>query len=144
VYAQLTQAHTDGDIYVAFPQHNVIVAGGAVTASSYPILDYITGGWLGGMAAATEKLIEMSDADTLIVPDSGPPQRRTDLTAQLKMLETVRERIEAIALQGKGVDDMIAAEITKEFDTRYGGDSALFISNAYEGMWWNRIRGTVA
>jgi glyoxylase-like metal-dependent hydrolase (beta-lactamase superfamily II) len=144
VYAQLMQAHTDGDIYVAFPQHNVIVAGGTVTASSYPVLDYITGGWIGGMVESTQKLIEMSDAHTLIIPDFGPPQRRTDLEAQLKMLETVRERIEAIALQGRGVDDMIAEEITKEFDARYGSDSALFISNAYEGMWWNRIRGIVA
>ena len=29
-------AHTDGDIYVRFPEHNVIVAGGAVTAGEYP------------------------------------------------------------------------------------------------------------
>ncbi len=143
-YAQLLQAHTDGDIYVAFPEHNVIVAGGAVTASTYPVLDYITGGWIGGMVDATRKLIAMADADTLIVPDSGPAQRRADLESQLKMLETVRERIEVIALQGKGVDDMIAAEITKEFDARFKGDSALFIANAYEGMWWNRIRGIVA
>jgi glyoxylase-like metal-dependent hydrolase (beta-lactamase superfamily II) len=144
VYAQLNQAHTDGDIYVAFPQHNVIAAGGAVTAASYPVLDYITGGWIGGMVEATRKLIAMSDAETLIVPDAGPPQRRADLEAQLVMLETVRERIEKIALEGRGVEDMIAEQVTKEFDARYGGDSALFISNAYEGMWWNRLRGTVA
>ena len=74
----------------------------------YPVLDYITGGWIGGLADATKKLIALSDAETLIVPDAGPPQRRADLEAQLAMLETVRERIEAIALQGRGVEDMIA------------------------------------
>ena len=142
-YGHLLGAHTDGDIYVAFPEHNVIVAGGVVTADEYPILDYITGGWMGGAVEATQKLIAMSDAETLIVPASGPPRRRTDLEMQFEMLETVRKRIEAVALEGRGVEDMIAEEITKDFDTRYRGDSGLFITNAYEGMWW-RLRGTVA
>ena len=144
LYAHLLGAHTDGDIYVQFPERNVIVAGGAVTADEYPILDYITGGWIGGLVDATQKLIALADAETLIVPSSGPPRRRADLEAQLAMLETVRERIEAIALEGRGVEDMIAENITKDFDARFSGDSALFIANAYEGMWWNRLRGTVA
>jgi glyoxylase-like metal-dependent hydrolase (beta-lactamase superfamily II) len=143
-YAQLPEAHTDGDIYVRFPQQNVIVAGGCVTAGRYPMLDYITGGWIGGLADAIKKLVAMSNADTLIVPDAGPPQRVADLEAQAAMLETVRERIEAIALQGRGVEDMISEGITKEFDERYAGDSKLFIANAYEGMWWSRLRGIVA
>jgi cyclase len=143
VYAHLPGAHTDGDIYVHFPEHNVIAAGGVVTADEYPILDYITGGWIGGLVDAMTKLIAMTDAETLVVPTVGPPLKRADLEAQLMMVETVRERIEAIALEGRGVEDMIAENITKEFDERYRGDSGLFITNAYEGMWW-RLRGTVA
>ncbi|HJR69511.1 MAG TPA: MBL fold metallo-hydrolase [Gammaproteobacteria bacterium] len=143
-YGHLLEAHTDGDIYVRFPQHNVVVAGGAVTAGRYPVLDFITGGWIGGMADATSKLLAMTDAQTLVVPDVGPVQRRSDLEAQVTMLTTVRERIEAIALQGRGVEDMIAERITKDFDERYGEDSAQFIANAFEGMWWSRLRGIVA
>lgn len=143
-YGHLLEAHTDGDIYVRFLEHNVVVAGGAVTAERYPVLDFITGGWIGGMVDATNKLLAMTDAATLVVPDVGPLQRRSDLEAQLTMLTTVRERIEAIALQGRGVEDMIAERITKDFDARYGGDSARFIANAYEGMWWSRLRGIVA
>lgn len=143
-YAHLPEAHTDGDIYVRFPEANVIVAGGTLTTGRYPILDYITGGWIGGLIDATRTLIDLSDADSLIVPDVGAPQRRADLEAQRTMLETVRERIEAIALEGRGVEDMIAAGITREFDERYGSNSELFISNAYESMWWSRLRGIVA
>lgn len=143
LYGHLPGAHTDGDIFVSFPEHNVIAAGGVVTADEYPILDYITGGWIGGVVDATKRLITMADSNTLIVPGSGPPRRRADLEAQLEMLETVRERIEAIALQGRGVQDMLDENITKEYDARYRGDSALFITNIYEGGWW-RLRGTVA
>jgi glyoxylase-like metal-dependent hydrolase (beta-lactamase superfamily II) len=143
-YGHLLEAHTDGDIYVRFPQHNVIVAGGAVTAERYPVLDFITGGWIGGMVDATTKLLAMTDDETLVVPDVGRVQRRSDLEAQRTMLTTVRERIEAIALQGRGIEDMLAERITKDFDSRYGEDSTQFIVNAYESMWWSRLRGIVA
>jgi cyclase len=143
-YGHLLEAHTDGDIYVRFPSSNVIVAGGAVTAARYPLIDYITGGWIGGMADATTKLLGMMDAETLVVPDFGAVQRRADLEAQVKMLQTVRERIEGIALQGRGIEDMVAEAITKEFDVRYTGDPAEFIEHAYESMWWSRLRGIVA
>lgn len=145
VYGHLREAHTDGDIYVYFPDRNVIAAGGAVTVGEYPVLDYITGGWIGGMIDATSKLIEMSDDETLIVPKRGPAQTRDYLLAQKAMLETVRERIEEMAHQGKGIDDMIAAAITAEFDDRWGSNSELFLNNAYKGMWWGgRMRGIVA
>jgi len=77
LYGHLAEAHTDGDIYVRFPERNLIVAGGAVTAGRYPVLDYITGGWIGGLVDATRTLLELSDADTVIVPDVGPPQVRS-------------------------------------------------------------------
>jgi glyoxylase-like metal-dependent hydrolase (beta-lactamase superfamily II) len=143
VYGHLREAHTDGDIYVRFAKRNVIVAGGVVTAWRYPILDYITGGWIGGLVDATQQLIDMADDATRFVPDAGPVQRRADVEMHLQMLSTVRERMEAMALEGRGIDDMIDAGLTKDFDGQYTGDSALFIANAYEGMWW-RMRGTVA
>lgn len=143
-YGHLRQAHTDGDIYVRFPEQNVIAAGGAVTAKTYPIMDYITGGWIGGLVEATEKLIALSDSDTLIVPQSGPVQSREDLVAQRDMLAEIRERIETMAVQGKSPEDMVAAGITNEFDERWSGNRELFISNAYDGLWWNRMRSVIA
>ena len=139
-YGHLPEAHTDGDIYVAFPDQNVIVAGGTVSVGRYPVLDYITGGWVGGMMDAIQTLMDMADEETLIIPDAGPPQNRAHLQDQMQMLGAVRERVEAMALKGQGIDDMIAARVTAEFEDRYGGDVELFISNMYEGLWWNRLR----
>lgn len=143
-YGHLRQAHTDGDIYVRFPDLNVIAAGGAVTAKTYPILDYITGGWIGALADATDELIELSDTDTLIVPDTGPVQTRADLEAQSEMLRTIRERIEELAIQGRSPAEMVAAGITSDFDDRWAGNRDLFVSNAYSGLWWSRMRGVIA
>jgi glyoxylase-like metal-dependent hydrolase (beta-lactamase superfamily II) len=140
LYEHLPEAHTDGDLYVRFPQRNVIVAGGALTVDTYPTLDYITGGWVGGLMDATQKLIGLSDGETLSVPEAGPAQRRADLEVQHEMLAAVRQGVESMAIKGQGIDEMIAARLTKDFEARYGNDTAAFIHNVYQGMWWNRMR----
>lgn len=138
-YGLLREAHTDGDIYVRFPALNVIVAGGAVTVGRYPVLDFATGGLLGGLIDATRKLLDMSDAETLIVPAAGPARARGDLEAQLDMLATVRERIQAMARQGKSAEEMLAAGITDEFDARWGSNAPQFVANAYDSLYGLRI-----
>jgi glyoxylase-like metal-dependent hydrolase (beta-lactamase superfamily II) len=134
-YGLLREAHTDGDIYVRFLEQNVIVAGGAVTAGEYPTVDYITGGQLGGLIDATQALIDMSDAETLIVPARGAALRRRDLEAQRDMAATVRERMQRLARQGKSVDEMLAEGITREFNERWGGNPQRFVANAYQSLW---------
>ena len=86
-YGHLGQAHTDGDIYVFLPASNVLVAGDVLTVGKYPIADYTTGGWLGGLVTATKTLLDMSNAETRIIPGTGPVQTRADLQAQYDMLE---------------------------------------------------------
>lgn len=134
-YGLLREAHTDGDIFVHFPRQNVIVAGGALTVGEYPILDYVTGGLIGGLIEATRTLIDLSDADTLIIPAAGPAQRRGDLEAQRDMLTAVRERMQQMARQGKSVAEMLAAGITNDFDERWGNNTERFVSNVYNSLW---------
>lgn len=140
-YAHLAEAHTDGDIYVRFPDENVIVAGGVLGVGAYPLPDHATGGWIGGLQDATRKLIELSDASTLIVPGTGPAQTREDLEAQLEMLNTLRERIRQEILKGRGTQEILAAEVTADYDEAWG-DPTQFVSNVYDGLWWGgRLRG---
>jgi cyclase len=134
-YGLLREAHTDGDIYVRLVEHNVIVAGGAVTAGEYPTLDYITGGQLGGLIDATQTLIDGSDTETLIVPARGAALRLQDLEAQRDMAVTVRERMQRLARQGKSAEEMLAEGITREFDERWGGEPERFVINAYQSLW---------
>ncbi len=59
-YAPLGQAHTDGDIYVFFRDANVLVVGDMMTVGKYPIADYTSGGWLGGLVTATKTLLDLA------------------------------------------------------------------------------------
>jgi glyoxylase-like metal-dependent hydrolase (beta-lactamase superfamily II) len=133
-YGHLGQAHTDGDIYVFFPESNVLVAGDVMTVGKYPISDYTTGGWLGGLLTATKTLLELADAQTRVIPGVGPVQTRADLQAQHDMLSTMRDRLAKMMKQGMGAEDMLAAGATKDFDEKWG-DPKLFVSSAYRGLW---------
>ena len=133
-YGHLGQAHTDGDIYVFLPASNVLVAGDVLSVGTYPIADYTTGGWLGGMVTATKTLIDMSNAETRVIPGTGPVQTRADLQAQFEMLNTMRDRVAKMMRQGMSANDMIAAAVTKDFDAKWG-DPKLFLSVTYRGMW---------
>jgi cyclase len=133
-YGHLGQAHTDVAIFVSLPGPNVLIAGDALSVGKYPIPDYTTGGWLGGLIAANKTLLGMANADTRVVPGVGPLQTRADLQAQLDMLTAIMERFPKMMKQGMGPEDIIAAAPTKEFDAKWGNPD-LFVTTAYRGMW---------
>lgn len=140
----LREAHTDGDVCAFFPDANVLVAGGAVSVGAYPVLDYATGGWIGGLETATRRLLEIADAETLIVPASGPAQRRGHLVAQLDMVATVRGRIEDLMRQGRSAAEMVEAGVTDDFDAVWGDNRERFVTNVYGGLWWQgRLDGSL-
>jgi cyclase len=133
-YGPLGQAHTDGDIYVFFPDANVLVVGDIMTAGKYPIADYTSGGWLGGLVNATKALLDLAKPDTRIVPGEGPVQTRADLQAQYEMLSASRDAFVKMMRQGMSADEMLAAGTTKAFDARWGNPQ-LFVKTSYRGLW---------
>ncbi len=133
-YGYMMQAHTDGDIYVYFPGPNILAAGDVISVGSYPIVDYTTGGWLGGMIEGQKALLKVTNADMRIVPGSGPLMTQVDLEAESQMLATLKDRFTKLIKQGLKPSEMIAAAPTKDFDAKWGNPD-LFIELAYRGMW---------
>jgi len=133
-YGHIFQAHTDGDIYVFFPEQNILVTGDVFAVGAYPIPDYTTGGWLGGLVNGTKLLIGLTDAGTRVVPGIGSVQSRAELQAQLEMCSTMKDRIVEMMKQGKGSDEIMAAVPTGEFDKKWG-DPTVFLSVVYRGLW---------
>lgn len=143
-YGYLPQAHTDGDIYVYFREQNVLVAGDVVSVGAYPTLDYSTGGWIGGMAAGAQRLVEITDEKTQIVPGSGAVTTRAQVAAEHEMLATLQEDLWQLMRKGYGADDMIRAHATRKYDTQWG-NSELFVETAYRGLYGHvrEMRGVV-
>ena len=133
-YGYLMQAHTDGDIYVHFPGPNILAAGDVVSVGSYPIVDWSTGGWLGGLIAGQKTLLNVTNAETRIVPGSGPLMTQAGLQSENEMLATVKDRLVKLMKHGLKPSEIVAAAPTKDFDPKWGNPD-LFIELAYRGMW---------
>jgi glyoxylase-like metal-dependent hydrolase (beta-lactamase superfamily II) len=142
-YAHLENAHTDGDLYVFFPEQNVLVAGGAVAVGEYPVIDFSTGGWIDGLIDSTATLMTLADSETWVVPGSGPAQRRPHLVAQHEMVSTLRESVAEQMRLGRGVEEILALGISKDFDAQWGPDSATFIANIYADLAWRGPGGSL-
>jgi glyoxylase-like metal-dependent hydrolase (beta-lactamase superfamily II) len=140
-YAHLGQAHTDGDIYVRFPEENVVVAGDVLSPARYPIVDGESNGWLGGMQGALRTMAALGDAGTKFIPAQGEPVGVDALKAQQEMCYAVISRIGENYYKGGTFKELLAANITRDFDPRYG-DPSLFLKQAYDTAWYhvNEIR----
>jgi glyoxylase-like metal-dependent hydrolase (beta-lactamase superfamily II) len=133
-YGYLLQAHTDGDIYVFFPKANVLCIGDVIAGDGWPFIDWWTGGWINGVVSGLDTLLKIANADTRIVAGQGPVMTRADLESQFKMFTAISQRLRTMLFGGKNIDDVLAAQPTKEFDTRMG-DPKQFLRLAFQGMW---------
>jgi glyoxylase-like metal-dependent hydrolase (beta-lactamase superfamily II) len=139
-YGHLPEAHTDGDIYVHLVDENVVVAGDVLAAGAWPVLDYATGGWIGGMQESMRILLGIADAETQLVPGEGAPLRLPALEAQREMLDTMHERIRVRIIAAKSIDEIVADNVAEGYEAL--GDTRRFVTNVYQGLWWTgRLRG---
>jgi glyoxylase-like metal-dependent hydrolase (beta-lactamase superfamily II) len=134
-YGYLPDAgHTDGDLYVLFERQNVLAVGDVVSTQGWPTVDYITGGWIGGMVGATQRLLAIANEQTRIVPARGPVLSYADLKAQAAMYAAIYERLSTLLNKGRGPSEAVAAKPTKEFDAQMGNPDE-FVRRAFESLW---------
>jgi glyoxylase-like metal-dependent hydrolase (beta-lactamase superfamily II) len=112
--------HTDSDALVHFLESNIIHTGDTYFNGFYPFIDVAEGGSIDGMIALYERLLDIADADTIIIPGHGPVSNKNEVRAYRNMLIDVRGRVEAGIGRGHGPDKMIAAEILTDLDPEWG------------------------
>jgi glyoxylase-like metal-dependent hydrolase (beta-lactamase superfamily II) len=127
-------AHTDGDLYVQFPDADVLAVGDAVSAAGWPLVDWWTGGWIGGIVGGLELLLALAGPETRVVPSRGRVLRLTDLEAQYEMYNTIYERLVQLLNSGRGPTEAVAERPTAEFDGAMGGGDE-FVRRAFESLW---------
>ena len=86
------------------------------------------------MLEATERLLELADADTLIVPAAGPPQRRGALERQLELLAETLEVVGDAYSNAHSIDELLAAQPLAAYVAERG-DPELFLRQAYKSAW---------
>ena len=105
----IAKAHTDGDAVVHLHGSNVLVAGDLFFNYMFPFIDLDSGGSVRGFLSGQERLLRMSDDDTVIIPGHGDLGSKADLQAAVDMLRDAETRVEALVLEGKTEEEVLAA-----------------------------------
>ena len=133
-FGYLLEAHTDGDLYVRFPDVNIVAVGDVVSPERDPLLDWFGGGWLGGRVDALAKLLALGDADTRYVPSYGPVIGRAEVQAEHDLMLAIFDRIVVNVRLGQTADDMFKAGLLDGLPRTFE-DPAKFLYDAHKGFW---------
>lgn len=132
-YGYLPQAHTDGDLYVFFPDLDVLVAGGVVSGERWPLLDYHNGAWYGGRVRALEWLAELVSPGTRVVPAEGKLISGRDVTRLRDIYLELFDTMIGYMNMGFGAEDAVASKPLEPYEAEFG-DASEFIDGAYRSM----------
>lgn len=133
-YGYLIEAHTDGDIFVSFPDHNVIAVGDVVSPQRDPVFDWFGGGWLGGRVDALALLLAQSDAETRFVPSYGPALGRAQVQSEHDMMLELFERMVEHVRLGETADDMLAEGVLDRLGRSFA-DPRRLLYDLHKGFW---------
>jgi cyclase len=131
-------AHTDGDTMVYFPGVNVIMTGDFYRSTGYPNIDRANGGTMNGMLAGFDAIVRLARPDTKIIPGHGAIVDRTAVSAHKAMMEAVRDKVAPLVRQNKTQEEVVAAKLTAEFDSKVTGATPMtadrFVGQLYQEL----------
>ncbi len=127
-------AHTDGDLYVYFTPQNILAVGGAAYGQGWPVVDWWTGGWIGGIVGGLQRIQSVANKDTKIVPAVGPVLSYADIAAQLDMYGTIYDRLNKMLNKGHSPSEGVAAKPAQEYEAKMGNPDE-FIRRSFESLW---------
>lgn len=138
-------AVTDADSIVHFRRSDVIAAGDIFNTTEYPVIDLKNGGSIQGEIKALNDILNRTgyahdeDGGTYVVPGHGYLCDEHEVTEYRDMVVIVRDRVQAMIKAGATLDQVKAARVTADYDTRYGANSgpwttAMFIEAVYNSL----------
>lgn len=112
--------HTDGDSIVFVDGNDIVVMGDIYFHSIYPFIDVSSGGSIGGVIVALDKVLSRIDDSTVVIPGhGGATATKQDLMDYRHMLASVQRDLSAIKKTGKSLQEVLDAKPTAAFDAVY-------------------------
>jgi cyclase len=112
--------HTDGDAIIHMKKANVLHTGDAFNLSGYPYIDGSSGGTFDGYIATLDKIYELANDQSKIIPGHGNVGTKADVKYVRDMLVDIRDQVTAAMKKGKKVEDIPALNLTAKYDEKWG------------------------
>jgi len=132
-YGYMPAAHTDGDLFFHFPKMNLLVVGGVLSAEQWPVLDYRNGAWLGGRVRAVERLADIVQPDTRVVPAHGRVMTGKEVVRHRDIYQKLFMTMIEYMNKGFGPEDAAERNPLKEYEGEFGNAST-FLYGAMRSM----------
>lgn len=113
-------AHTDGDAIIKFVNANVFHTGDLFVRYGYPYIDGSNGGTFKGFIATLDKIIEVTNDQSIIIPGHGNLATRSDIKALRDKLSDIGNKVAEALKKGKKAEDIPALGITDPYDAELG------------------------
>jgi cyclase len=138
-------AVTDGDSILQFRRADVIVTGDIFSTTQYPFIDVKSGGSVQGEIKALNDILNRtvyqheSEGGTMIIPGHGYLCDEHEVVEYRDMVAIVRDRVQAMIKNGATLEQVKAARVTADYDTRYGATSGpwttdMFVEAVYTSL----------
>ena len=130
------KATTDGDSVVHFRRADVIVTGDIFNTTEYPFIDIKAGGSIQGEIAALNDILSRSvsyrqEGGTWFVPGHGRLSSEWEVTLYRDMLVIIRDRIQGMIDKGATLQQVLAARVSADYDTRYGVNTGQWTTSMF-------------
>ena len=135
----VADAHTAADIVVLLNHADVVALGDIYWNGQYPYIDVESGGSLAGMVAAVEGTLARSNERTVVIPGHGAVSNRVELAEYRGMLVAVGREVREAVEKGMGIEAILEAKPTAEFDAKFGHPGAIvapeeFVRSVYRDL----------
>lgn len=141
-------AHSDGDSIVFFRRSDVVVAGDILDLNHFPVIDLAHGGSIQGEIDALNFIIDLTipelpmtwqEGGTLVIPGHGRICDEADVVEYRDMITIIRDVVASMVKKGMTLDQIQAADPTKEYSPRFGAESGdwttkMFVEAVYKSL----------
>ena len=138
-------AVTDGDVIVHIRRADVIVTGDIFNTTQYPFIDLKNGGSVTGEIKALNDILNRTvyeheeDGGTIVIPGHGYVSNEHEVLEYRDMMVIIRDRVRDMINKGATLEQVKAARVTADYDTRYGADSGswttdMFVEAIYKSL----------
>ncbi len=109
-------AHSGHDLVVFLREANVMHAGDLYWSRGYPYIGAPHGGSVDGLIAAADRMLELSDDQTRIIPGHGPVTDRAALQEYRDLLGSIRDVVAGQIAEGRTAEEIVESKPTAATD----------------------------
>ena len=137
------RAHTNGDSMVFFRKSDVISTGDIYVTQGYPFIDESNFGHVNGIIDGLNQIIritvprEQQEGGTMVISSHGRLSDEADVVDYRDMITIIRDRVQYMIDQGMSLNEVLAAQPSRDYDGRYGGgfiSPEQFITSVYNTL----------